>query len=63
MDGRPLQRYRLAKMKVEKLEKVIGGLTVEDIVTDKEDGLDVRLKKARNRQKLQAAFEKYYEGR
>lgn len=26
MDGRPLQRYRLAKMKVEKLEKLeIGG--------------------------------------
>lgn len=62
MDGRPLQRYRLEEIKVE-LEKVIGGLTVEDIVTDKEDGLDVRLKKARNRQKLQAAFEKYYEGR
>lgn len=48
---------------MEKLDKVIGGLTVEDIVTDKEDGLDVRLKKARNCQKLQAAFEKYYEGR
>ena len=31
MDGRPLQRYRLAKMKVEKLEKGIDGLTVEDI--------------------------------
>lgn len=23
MDGRPLQRYRLAKMKVEKLEKAV----------------------------------------
>ena len=31
MDGSPLQRYRLEEIKVEKLEKVIDGLTVEDI--------------------------------